>query len=102
MYPVYPEMIHRNNPKHKIFRFNIQSEMATETEFKTLVLCGHGEAFVFLFNPNQLVRSPCDVEFSHFYQPFVTIGAIGIGHIILESCILQELISTKFFHIIAK
>ena len=29
-------MIHRNNPKHEIFRFDIQSEMATETEFKTL------------------------------------------------------------------
>ena len=31
-------MIHRNNPKHEIFRFDIQSEMATETEFKTLLL----------------------------------------------------------------
>ena len=31
-------MIHRNNPKHEIFRFDIQSEMATETEFKTLVI----------------------------------------------------------------
>ena len=30
-------MIHRNNPKHKIFRFDIQSEMATKTEFKTVV-----------------------------------------------------------------
>ena len=30
-------MIHRNNPKHEVFRFDIQSEMATETEFKTLV-----------------------------------------------------------------
>ena len=38
MYPVHPEMIHRNNPKHEIFRFDIQSEMATEIEFKTLVL----------------------------------------------------------------
>ena len=35
--PVHPEMIHRNNPKHEIFRFDIQSEMATETEFKTLL-----------------------------------------------------------------
>ena len=32
-------MIHRNNPKHEIFRFDIQSEMATETEFKTLLSC---------------------------------------------------------------
>ena len=41
MYPVHPEMIHRNNPKHEIFRFDIQSKMATETEFKTLVLTGY-------------------------------------------------------------
>ena len=66
------------------------------------VLCGRGEAFVFIFSPNQLVKSPCNVEFSHFYQPFVTIGVLGIGGIIPEPSILQELISTKFFHIIAK
>ena len=30
-------MVHWNDPKHEIFRFDIQSEMATETEFKTLV-----------------------------------------------------------------
>ena len=40
IYPVHPEIIHRNNPKHEIFRFDIQSEMATETEFKTLGRCG--------------------------------------------------------------
>ena len=36
MYPVHPEIVHRNDPKHEIFRFDIQSEMAIETEFKTL------------------------------------------------------------------
>ena len=32
-------MIHRNNSKHEIFCFDIQSEMATETKFKTLRGC---------------------------------------------------------------
>ena len=33
-----PETVHRNDPKRKIFCFDIQFEMATETEFKTLIL----------------------------------------------------------------
>ena len=45
MYPVHPEMIHRNNPKHEIFRFDIQSEIATETEFKTLLSTIHKQSF---------------------------------------------------------
>ena len=50
IYPVHPEMIHRNNPKHEIFRFDIQSEMAIETEFKTL-LCTQN-IFITFFSHN--------------------------------------------------
>ena len=41
-----PGLGHHNDPKREIFRFDIHSEMATETEFKTLVYRYRGPVWV--------------------------------------------------------